>query len=49
MSLTYPTSSEIGNTFVAAIVTYSFNSANICGKLEEIIVTEVMAVVTATC
>lgn len=49
MPLTYPTSSEIGNTFVAAIVTYSFNSANIYGKLEEIVLIEVVAVVTATC
>lgn len=49
MPLTYPTSSEIGNTFAAAVVTYSFNSANICGKLEDIVVIEVMAVVTATC
>ena len=49
MPLTYPASSEIGNAFVAAIVTYSFDSANIYGKLEEIVVIEVMAVVAATC
>lgn len=49
MPLTYPASSEIGNAFVAAIVTYSFNSANIYGKLEEVVVIEVMAEVAATC
>lgn len=48
MPLTYPASSEIGNTLVAAIVTYSFNSANIYGKMEEIVLIEVMAVAAAT-